>query len=142
MDTIHDRILAQLGDKELIEKLLALPKSDFNSLLLKIFQSQALKTTPSEMLRAFQTNRFCVPSELDPVAYHLLEADFLSSAQNDDIKAVLLSPSVPFASSSVFGCVDQNNVVSAVRGTEILSDPTNMIAVIIADQLKIKKRII
>jgi len=139
MDTILDRILAQLGDKELVEKLLALPKSDLNSLLLRIFQSQAQNTTPIEMLKAFQTNRFSVPSELDPVAYHTLETEFLSLAQNMDIKPVLLSPSAPFASSSAFGCVDQNNVVSAARGIEILSDPTNMLAVIMADELKNKK---
>ena len=139
MNAIPEKILAKLGDTKLIEKLSSLPKSEFNSLLLKIFQSQARNTTPTEMLRAFQTNRFCVPSELDPAAYHALETEFLSAAQNQNIKAVLLSPAAPFASSSVFGCVDQNNVVSAARGVEILSDPTNMLAVIIADQLKNKK---
>ena len=56
-----------------------------------------------------------------------------------DVKPILLSPAAPFASSSVFGCVGQNNVVSAGRGTEILSDPTNMLSIIIAEQLKSKK---
>jgi len=139
MDKILDRILAQLGDKELIEKLLALPKSDFNSLLLKVFQLQAQNTTPIEMLKAFQANRFSIPSDLVPVAYHTLETEFLSLAQNMDIKPVLLSPSAPFASCSAFGCVDQNNVVSAARGIEILSDPTNMLTIIMADELKNKK---
>jgi hypothetical protein len=136
---IIERILTQLGDKRLIEKLLALPKSDLNSLLLKLFQEQVNDFTPIDVLKVFQTNRFSVPSELDPVAYHTLETEFLTAAQKLDIKTVLLSPAAPFASSSVFGCVDQNNIVSAVRGTEILSDPTNMLSIIIAEQIKSKK---
>ena len=138
-DDIVNRILTQVGDMELVEKLSALPASDFNSLMLKVFQSQAKKITTVEIVKAFQANRFSAPSELDPVAYHVLETEFLSAAQKSDIKTVLLSPSAPFASSSVFGCVDQNNVVSAVRGTETLSDPTNMLSVIIAEQIKSKK---
>ena len=139
MNTITDRILTRLGDNELINKLSVLSKSDLNSLLLNIYKLQAQNTTPIEMLKMFQTNRFTVPSELDPVAYHVLETEFLALAQCQNIKTVLLSPAAPFASSSVFGCVDQNNVVSAARGVEILSDPTNMLAIIIADQLKNKK---
>jgi len=136
---ITKRLLTQFGDMELIEKLSALPNADFNSLLLEIFQSRARGKTPTETVKAFQANRFSVPSALDPVAYHVLETAFLSAAQKFDIKPVLLSPAAPFASSSVFGCVSQNNVVSAVRGTEIVSDPTNMLAIIIAEKLKHKK---
>lgn len=138
MDAITDRILAQLGDRELINKLSALPKSDFNSLLIKIFQNQAKNTKPTDVMKAFQTNRFSVPSELNPAAYHILEAELLSLAEEADIKPILLSPSAPFASCAAFGCVDQNNIVSAVRGTEILSDPTNMLSIIAAEQFKEK----
>jgi len=139
LDEITKRLLTQFGDMELVEKFSALSNSDFNSLMLEIFQSRANDTAPAEIVKAFQSNRFSVPSEVDPVAYHILETEFLSVAQKLDMKTVLLSPSVPFASSSVFGCVNQNNVVSAVRGTEILSDPTNMLAIIIAEKLKNKK---
>ena len=139
MSTITERILAQLGDERLIEKLLALPKSDLNSLLLRVFQEQSNNITPIDILKAFQINRFSVPSEIDPVAYHMYEAELLSLAREFGIEAVLLSPSAPFGSCSAFGCVDQNNVVSASRGTEILSDPTNMLSIIIAQKLKSKK---
>ena len=139
MNAIIERILTKFGDMELVEKFSNLTNSDFNSLMLEIFQSRASDITPAEMVKAFQANRFCVPSKIDPAAYRNLETEFLSAAQELDIKAVLLSPSAPFASSSVFGCVNQNNIVSAVRGTEILSDPTNMLAIIIAEKLKNKK---
>jgi len=136
MDAITDRILNQLGDTDLVNKMLSLPNSDFNSLLLRIFHEQAEKANPANIIKSFRSNRFSVPSEIDPVAYHLFESELLSIAQNTGIEAVLLSPAAPFASSSAFGCVDQNNVVSAVRGTEILPDPTNMLSIIIAARLR------
>ena len=139
MHLITDRILTKLGDDGLINKLLDLSNSDFTSLLLEVFRKQAERATPADVLKQFQKNRFTVPSELDPVAYHLLEAEFLKLAQEMDIKTILLSPSAPFASCSAFDCVNQNNVVSAVRGTEILSDPTNMLSIIVAEQIKNKK---
>ena len=139
MSKIIERILDQIGDKELLERILTLSKADLNSLLLKIHQEQALSATAPDVLKAFQANRFSVPSELNPVDYHILEAELLSLAKKSDIKAILLSPCAPFASSSVFGCVDQNNIVSAVRGVEVLSDPTNILAIIIAEGLKNKE---
>jgi len=139
MSAIIDRILTRLGDKELIDKLLALPKSDLNSLLLKIFQEKANSISPTDVLKAFQINRFSVPSEIDPVAYHICEAELLALARKLKIEAVLLSPSAPFGSCSAFGCVDQNNIVSASRGIEILPDPTNMLSIIIAEKLKNKE---
>ena len=138
MRTIIDRVLEQSGDPELIAKLLALSKSDLNSLLLRVFQEQTNETSPAGMLKAFQTNRFSVPSEIDPVKYHNYEAELLLLAQQMEICTMLLSPSAPLGSCSAFGCVDQNNVVSGLRGVEILADPTNMLAIIIAEKLKEK----
>ena len=138
-DAITDRILTRLGDGGLLDKILSLPKSDFNSLLLKLHQMQAVSVTPTDIVKAFQSNRFSVPSEIDPIAYHLLEAELLTLARESEIKSVLLSPVAPFACCSAFGCVDQNNVISAVRGTEVVSDPTNMLAIIIAGLLKKKE---
>jgi len=139
MNTIVDRILEQIGDRELLNKLLSIPKSDLNSLLLKVNQIHASDISPAEIVKAFGANRFSAPSEIDPLEYHLLETELLLLAQKNSIKGILLSPAAPLASSSAFGCVDQNNVVSATRGVEILSDPTNMLAIIIANKLKNKK---
>lgn len=139
MDAIVDRILRTLHDDTLLEKLLALPRSDLNTLLLKLFQMQAAATTPRELLKSHKSSRFTSPSALDPAAYHLLEGRLLSLAQEAGIGGVLLSPAAPAASCSAFGCVAQNNVISALRGTEILPDPTNMLALIIAEALTGKK---
>ena len=138
MSAIIDSILNQIDDGEIIDKLLSLSRADLNSLLLELFQRQTDRLTPAEMLKAYQSNRFSVPSEADPARFHALEAQLLTAAQDMDIETVLLSPSAPLGSCSVFGCVDQYNVVSALRGTETLSDPSNMLAVIIADKLRRK----
>ncbi len=135
MARIIDRVLDDIGDVELLDKLLSLPKSDLNTLLLEVYKLQAEKLTPNELLRAYQSNRFAAPGEVNPIAYHRVEADLLKIADDMGISGILLSPSAPFGSCSVFGCVDQNNVISAARGTETLPDPTNMLAVIIADRL-------
>ena len=138
MSTMIDRILERFGDKEIIEKLASMPKSDLNSFLLEVFKAQAGNITPVDVVKSFQTNRFSTPSEINPVAYHTFEAELLSIADKMDIQPILLSPAAPLASCSAFGCVDQKNIVSATRGAEILADPTNMLAIIIADKLKSK----
>lgn len=136
MSRIIDRVLDDLGDADLLDKLLSLPKSDLNSLLIEVYKLQAEKLTPNELLKAYQSNRFAFPSEIDLIAYHQMETVLLKIADDMGINGILLSPSAPFGSCSVFGCVDQNNVISATRWTETLPDPTNILAIIISDRLK------
>lgn len=125
MSVIIGRILNQIDDHEIIDKLLSLSQADLNSLLLKIFEKQTEKFTPANMLKAYQLNRFSVPSKLNPARFHALEARLLSIAQEMNIQTVLLSPSAPLGSCSVFGYVNQYNVVSALRGTETLQHVGN-----------------
>lgn len=139
MSLITERILNQLGDSNLINKLLLLSKSDLNSLFLEIFKKQTAKISPSNLMASYETNRFLVPSEADPIKFHLLEAELLSLAEKMKIKNVLLSPVAPLGSCSSFGCVDQYNIISGVRGVETLSDPTNMLAILISNMLKNKQ---
>jgi hypothetical protein len=136
MSTILNRILKQIGDQEIVNKLLSLPKADLNSLLLELFEKQTDRFTPANVLKTYQSNRFSIPNNINPAKFHALETQLLIAAQKMDIRTVLLSPSAPLGSCSVFGCVDQYNVISALRGTETLSDPSNMLAIIIADKLK------
>ncbi len=136
MSTILNRILKQIGDQEIVDKLLSLSKADLNSLLLELFEKQTDRFTPADILKTYQSNRFSTPSNTSPAKFHALETQLLTAAQKMDIRTVLLSPSAPLGSCSVFGCVDQYNVISALRGTETLSDPSNMLAIIIAGKLK------
>ncbi|MBK5142445.1 hypothetical protein I2494_01680 [Budviciaceae bacterium BWR-B9] len=139
MNTINSKILEKIGDEKIVDKLLSLSKSDLNSVLLEVFEKQTDRFTAADVLKVFQLNRFSTPSDINPANFHDLEAQLLLAAQKMDIQTVLLSPSAPLGSCSVFGCVDQYNIVSAVRGTETLADPSNMLAIIIADKLKKRK---
>lgn len=136
MDAIIERILKQTGDPELLTKLLSLPGADLGTLLLYLFRMRTENISPTAMPGAFGANRFCKPSDIDPAAFHAFEHELLTLAKVHGIEGILLSPAAPLGSCSVFGCVNQNNVVSSLRGTEMLSDPTNMLAIILADRLK------
>lgn len=136
MSKIVQRILRAINEPDLLNKLAGLSASDFNSLLLELYRSRAGKLAPSDVMKNMQSNRYVMPSAINPAAYHGFEAELLSQAEGQNIKGVLLSPAALLGSCSVFGCVDQNNVLSAGKGTETLSDPTNMLAIIIADKIK------
>lgn len=139
MDKIIKRILEQSGDELLLDRLAAMPNADLNSLLIKLFETRSANVTPAQLLKAYEANRFSVPSEFDPAEFRSFEAELLHLAKTIGINGVLLSPTAPLFSGSAFGCVSQNNVISAARGVELLPDPTNMLAIIIAEQLKNNK---
>lgn len=136
MNPLINRILAQFSGDDPIDRLARLSQSDFNSFMLEVYRRRTDKLKPAEVLKQFADNRFAAPSGIDPVAYLRLETDILTMAKEANIQPVLLSPVAPLGNSSVYGTVDQNNVVSATRGTEVLADSTNMLATIVADRIK------
>jgi hypothetical protein len=110
--------------------------SDWNSFLLEIFRERTAKVTPSELLKKFSENRFCRPSGVDPIAMKELEIRCLSLARERGFSPVILSPLAPLATCSALAPVDQNNIVSALRGTEVVSDATNVLALLVAEEFK------
>ncbi len=135
-DRILSRISRELNDENIVKQLADLPMADLNTLFLELYRQKSNAFEVNNFLRSYTVNRFTSPSNIDALNYHRVEIDMLEVAQKLDIKNILLSPVAPFGTSSVFGCVNQNNILTAVRGTEVLSDPTNMLAVIIADKIK------
>lgn len=135
MNKITKHILQKIGQPELLEQLSGLSQSDLNSLFLEISKVQTNKFTPANILKSYRSNRFVVPSALDPERFYQLKADMTRKAKADGIKPILLSPVAPLGSCSVFGCVDQNNVMSATRSCEVLSDTSNMLAIYLADKI-------
>ena len=135
MNKITNRILEKIGQPALLEQLSGLSPSDLNSLFLEINKAQTNKLTQADVLKSYRKNRFVVPSALDPVRFYQLEADMTRAARADGIMPVLLSPVAPLGSCSVFGCVDQNNVMAATRGCEVLSDTSNVLAIYLAAKI-------
>jgi hypothetical protein len=133
--TLLHRILMKIGDGGLLDKLAGLQPSDVQSLLLEVFGRLSGKISPSELIQDYRQNRFVKPAGFDAVSYLKLELEMLTLAEHKDFKPVMLSPAGLFGSCSAMAAVSQNKVLSSLRGTEILADPTNMLALHIADKL-------
>jgi len=125
---IAERIVRESGIPNLIEVLSErLSMTDLQSLLLEVYARRASRLSPVDVLKQYQGNRFVRPpkvsaresSEFDRLAYSLLPERF---------EVVEVSPVSPLGSCSVLATVDQNNLVSTCRNTEVCGDPTNVLA--------------
>lgn len=134
-----ERILLKLGEKDLISKMVnQLSGSELNTLLLKVFSEKAKAYSPSDLLNRYQENRFVHPAKVDVFKLKQLELDILKIACNNNFPPIQLSPVAPLGSASIVGEVDQNNVISSLRGTEVVSDATNLIALHISELIQSK----
>ena len=105
-----------------------LPPADLQTLLIAVARARAGQVTPAGVLRRWQHDRFVRPATADPrrVAavearlWHMLPAEFTG---------VELSPVAPLGTCTAVAPLSQNRVVTTVRGTEVVSDSTNALAV-------------
>lgn len=130
-------VLRKIEQDELVE-LLSTGKSgsELNTLLLEVFRLRNANRSPGELLRSYKENRFVKPATVDPIALKQLELELLKISQSHKYTPIQLSPVAPLGSCSVVGPTDQNKVISALRGTEVVADVTNLIALHIADGVK------
>ncbi|MCS7462256.1 hypothetical protein N0M98_19120 [Paenibacillus doosanensis] len=130
-------VLRKLERDELVE-LLSTGKSgsELNTLLLEVFRERSASRSPGELLRSYKENRFVKPAAVDPIALKQLELELLRIAQSHKYTPIQLSPVAPLGSCSVVAPADQNKIISALRGTEVVADVTNVIALHIADGVK------
>jgi len=137
MSHISNLFAAKMGYTNLFEELSEkIPASELNTLLLELFRTRAKKVKPAELLRQFEKNRFASPSEVDTINFKEFELRCLKLAKNKGFVPITLSPLAPFGTCSVVAFVDQNNIVTALRGTEVVSDATNVFALLMAKELK------
>jgi hypothetical protein len=105
-----------------------LAPTDLQSLLLEVVRTRVRRVTPARVMRRWREDRFVRPSAHDPRLLARVEArvwQLLPAA----FVGVELSPVVPQGTCSAVATVDQNRVLSTIRGTEVVSDPTNALAV-------------
>ena len=100
--------------------------SALQSLLLEVMHARAEARCASELVDQYGRDRFCAPSAVDLRAMLAIDAQLLEAAGR--FEAVELSPVAPLGTSSVVGPSHQNRVLSALRATEVVSDPTNALA--------------
>jgi hypothetical protein len=126
------KIQKKTGKADLLSTLTELPLSELNSLLMEIFRLKASEKSPAELAAAYRNNRFVAPSTVPPVEFLESELELLKLAEQFGFTCLELSPLAPLGSCSSIAPVNQNKIVSALRGTEIVADATNMIALEIA----------
>lgn len=129
MTKIADSLLKKLGLPGLLEKLTTgISPSDLNSLLLDVYRKTASQITAVDLLRNYNSNRFVAPNNNDPIEFREFELRLLKIAKERGYIPIELSPLAPLGSCSAMATVDQNKIISAVRGTEVVSDATNVMA--------------
>jgi hypothetical protein len=122
------RISSRCGVADLVPLLAErLSASDLQSLLLEVFARRAKTTTPSRLLQAYRENRFVRPSAVDPAEFREFDRT-AASLLPPGFRPMELSPVAPLGSCSILGPVSQNNILSALRGTEVVADATNLLA--------------
>lgn len=137
MNPIISNIYEKLGTPGLAEAMAEkLSGTEFNSLLLEIFRRRADAVTPATLLKTWTENRFVQPSAVDAVQYRHTELDWLKNAAAAGFTPVTLSPVAPLGACSAFGKAGQNKVLSSIRGTEVMADATNVLALQLAQDFK------
>jgi hypothetical protein len=121
-------LLSRINAPDLLEKLGTLSSSELNSLLMEVLRRNAAGVTPSDLLRSYQSSRFVAPSSISPLAFARSEVEILGLAAELGFESLELSPLAPIGNCSSIGLADQNKVVSALRGTEVVADATNLMA--------------
>lgn len=134
------RIVSELGVERIVELLSEqISGTDLNTLLLEVFREKCSKSNASDLLKKYQVNRFVHPAAVDPIQLKQLELDILKVASSHLAVPIELSPVAPLGACSIIATVDQNKVISATRGTEVVSDATNLLALHICDLIKSRK---
>ncbi|MFD6261043.1 hypothetical protein ACFWFK_07910 [Micromonospora chalcea] len=110
------------------DALAALPSADLRTLLLGVARDRAGAVRPAQVLRRWHEDRFVRPSAADPRALSRVEGRIWSLLP-PDVAGVELSPVAPLGTCAAVAPVSQHRIVSTVRGTEVVSDPTNALAV-------------
>lgn len=137
--TIIGNVLEKAGNENLIDELTGrLSQSEITTFLLALSKEITNKNTPGDILSRYESNRFVKPSGLNPIKVKQVELLMLEMAETSGFSPVLLSPASPLGSCSVIAKVDQNNVISATRGLELIADSTNMLAIYLANGIKNK----
>ncbi|MFC0003638.1 hypothetical protein [Micromonospora siamensis] len=113
--------------------LAGLSGADLRTLLMAVARDRATGVRPAQVLRGWQQDRFVRPAAVDPRALARLESRIWALLPAD-VAGVELSPVVPLGTCSAVAPVSQHRILSTARATEVVSDPTNALAVEAADR--------
>jgi hypothetical protein len=101
--------------------------------LMALARAQAARRRPVELLQQWQRDGTVGPSDLD--LRDAIRLDGLAICAAAEYDAVLLAPVAPLGACSVLAPTSQDRTLTTTRGTEVVSDPTNALAIEAASRL-------
>lgn len=110
--------------------------AELQSVLLEVMAARAAARTPAELVAQLARDRFCQPSTVDLRVSVELDGHLLAAAAA--FTALELSPVAPLGTCSQMGRSSQRRVLAALRATEVVADPTNVLALECARRLRIE----
>jgi hypothetical protein len=110
-----------------------LPASEVWSFLLGVMEARAARRTPASLREQWARDRFVEPCYLDQRTLLAMDSALLGAAPA--FESIELSPVAPLGVCSAMALASQNKIVSTARGTEVVSDPTNVMALECARRL-------
>ena len=87
-----------------------------------------MQETPSSLLGKYTKNKLVKPAQLDFLKFKEEELECCKIVANSSFELIELSPVAQLGTSSIMATVNQKKVLTALRNTEVQSDPTNSIA--------------
>jgi hypothetical protein len=128
-----DRVVRAAGGGEVLDRLAALPGADLTTLLLDLMRRRAGRLSPADVLRRYREDRFVAPATVPFDVLRDTEHRVLSLLPAG-FRRMTLAPVTPLGTHSVMGAVNQDKVLTTVRGTEAAADATNGLALEAADR--------
>ena len=108
--------------------------TELQSVLLEVMHRRAEARTPAKVLSQYERDGFCKAAAVDQRTSVAIDGHLLAAA--DGFEAIELSPVAPLGACSAVALTHQNRVLSALRMTEVVSDPTNVLALECALRLR------
>ena len=124
---IARRIERELGMSQLVDALAnKLSASDLRSILMEGYRVRAAGVTTAGIYAHAARDPLLAPSTVS--ARDLMAFDSAAFQAASEFVALELSPLCPFSPASTLGGTSQNNVVTTIRNSEVLGDPTIALA--------------
>ncbi|TYL53490.1 hypothetical protein [Agromyces mariniharenae] len=112
--------------------------SEARAELLAAARAFAARRRPADLLAQWADDPSVRPSHVDQRRSTRLDAMALDAAS--EYEALLLSPVAPLGASSVVAPTSQDRTLTTMRTTEVVSDPSNVLAVVAASRLRREPR--
>lgn len=121
------KVWRRLGSHARDALLRGLSAVEIRTILADVARSRAGALTPADLIKRWREDPTLAPSTVDPRAVLTL-TQRLWEAVPPDFAGVTLSPLTALGTGTHLGGRGQNRVITTMRGTELIADPTHALA--------------